>query len=123
MNFHHLVLSFCYNADAFILFNIYCVLHVLDEAPDSGDDSDDDLITNYLGGGHPGALSQVAKGANGAGGGAIPSIHLTSSQASSTNHILGKTSALIHLYLSPRVGSRRFNAVPTHRRGQPGATG
>ena len=67
-------------------------LYDKDEAPDTGDDSDDDLITNYLGGGHPGGIGQVAKGANGAaGGGAIPSIHLTSSQASNnTNHILGK---------------------------------
>ena len=98
-------------------------LHDIDEAPDSGDDSDDDLITNYLGGAHPTALSQVAKGANGAGGGAIPSIHLTSSQASSSNHILGKASALAHLYLSPRGGSTCFNTVPMNCRGQPGTTG
>ena len=72
---HHF--SLCYTLKC-----VYSPLHPVDEAPDTGDDSDDDLITNYLGGGHPGG--------NGAGGGAIPSIHLTSSQASNTNHILGK---------------------------------
>ena len=54
----------------------------LDEAPDTGDDSDEDLVTNYLanGTGTVGATSDNL----------VPTIHITP-QSPNGNHVLGKT--------------------------------
>ena len=52
-----------------------------DEAPDTGDDSDEDLVTNYLakGTGTVGATSDTL----------VPTIHITP-QSPNGNHVLGK---------------------------------
>ena len=54
----------------------------LDEAPDTGDDSDEDLVTNYLNNGPAGS------GTNGGTDNLVPSIHITP-QSPSGNHVLG----------------------------------
>lgn len=51
-----------------------------DEAPDTGDDSDEDLVTNYL------ANSNSNPGNNDA---LVPTIHITP-QSPNGNHVLGK---------------------------------
>ena len=54
----------------------------LDEAPDTGDDSDEDLVTNYLNNGPAGS------GTNGGTDNLVPSIHITP-QSPNGNHVLG----------------------------------
>ena len=55
---------------------------ILDEAPDTGDDSDEDLVTNYLNNGPAGS------GTNGGTDNLVPSIHITP-QSPNGNHVLG----------------------------------
>ena len=60
-----------------------CFSVILDEAPDTGDDSDDDLVTNHL--------------LNGSGNSAmenlVPTIHITP-QSPNGNHVLGNLKLL-----------------------------
>ena len=56
---------------------------IVDEAPDTGDDSDEDLVTNYL-------SQNGGNGGNGANSdNLVPTIHITP-QSPNGNHILGK---------------------------------
>ncbi len=61
---------------------------VSDEAPDTGDDSDEDLITSYLGGDHAHHAGALGGPYGGGGGDAIPAINITGN-SSNSNHILG----------------------------------
>ena len=58
--------------------------YFLDEAPDTGDDSDEDLVTNYLGNGVVGS----GNGTNGTDN-LVPAIHITP-QSPNGNHVLGE---------------------------------
>ena len=62
----------------------------LDEAPDTGDDSDDDLITSYLGDNTNAAAANNANNSNinASSAGAVPSISVTSAKDKGNNHIL-----------------------------------
>ena len=66
-------LLLCYVLNTYIAFP--------DEAPDTGDDSDEDLVTNYLGNGPAGS------GTNGTDN-LVPAIHITP-QSPNGNHVLG----------------------------------
>ena len=74
--------QFCTVIDNYRQF-IYIFFSFLftDEAPDTGDDSDEDLVTNYLakGTGTVGATSDTL----------VPTIHITP-QSPNGNHVLGK---------------------------------
>lgn len=72
----------------------------LDEAPDTGDDSDEDLITSYLSTTASAAAAAAAGGVGGVGGAdgvIIPTINITPSNGAvatqaagqNVNHILG----------------------------------
>ena len=63
------------------LSNMLLNFAFLDEAPDTGDDSDEDLVTNYLGNGPAGS------GTNGTDN-LVPAIHITP-QSPNGNHVLG----------------------------------
>ena len=89
-------------AIASVLEYLFLVLSILtDEAPDTGDDSDEDLITSYLSGGNAAVGvpvgGQVVPGGAGVGadvaghlyGDVIPTINVTPHSPNS-NHILGK---------------------------------
>jgi hypothetical protein len=54
-----------------------------DEAPDSGDESEEDLITSYLGGSGSGSAANNHGSEN-----VVPSIHITP-QSPNGNHVLG----------------------------------
>ena len=74
-----------------ILDNLYIFSFLFtDEAPDTGDDSDEDLVTNYLakGTGTVGATSDTL----------VPTIHITP-QSPNGNHVLGKKKCLFNLVL------------------------
>ena len=63
-----------------------------DEAPDTGDDSDEDLVTNYLGNGVVGSGNGNS---NGTEHNLVPAIHITP-QSPNGNHVLGEWKSDFH---------------------------